>query len=209
MYWVAVHHTGGLVGRNTSTVIASHAGANVSGANDVGGLIGRNSGNGTIAVSYSTGNVSGTYVVGGLVGFNNGTIISTYSYANVTGSSNDIGGLVGHSYSDSIITSYSIGRVSITGDADYYGGLVGFSEASAITTASYWNTENSSQYGSYGGAGKTTRELQAPTGYTGIYTDWNADVDGDDRPDDPWDFGTSTQYPVLKYGGLDVVAQRP
>ena len=40
--------------------------------------------------------------------------------------------------------------------------------------------------------GKTTAELQAPTGYTGIYEYWN--LFGDDL----WDFGASNQYPVLK-----------
>ena len=51
-------------------------------------------------------------------------------------------------------------------------------------------------------------QLQEPTGYTGtIYANWNSDVDGDpttgdaDGNDDPWDFGTSSQYPVLKYPG--------
>lgn len=53
--------------------------------------------------------------------------------------------------------------------------------------------------------GKTTAELQTPTGYTGIYTGWlldfdNADGDFDDTTgvDDFWDFGTSGQYPALK-----------
>ena len=29
------------------------------------------------------------------------------------------------------------------------------------------------------------------------------EVDGNNDADDPWDFGTNTQYPRLKYGGLD------
>ena len=33
---------------------------------------------------------------------------------------------------------------------------------------------------------KTTSELQSPTGYTGIYADWNVDLDGDGARDDPW-----------------------
>ena len=47
--------------------------------------------------------------------------------------------------------------------------------------------------------------MQSPTGYTGIYRDWNADLDNADRDDDDatgaddfWDFGTSSQYPALK-----------
>jgi hypothetical protein len=59
--------------------------------------------------------------------------------------------------------------------------------------------------GSEGVEGKTTTDLQSPTGYTGIYRSWNADLDDADRDDnaatggdDPWYFGTSRQYPVLK-----------
>ena len=80
----------------------------------------------------------------------------------------------------------------------YIGGLAGYSEGN--TSASYWNTQTTGQAYSAGGIGKTTGELQSPTDNIGIYGEWNPDY---------WDFGTSSQYPVLKYGGLDVVAQRP
>ena len=42
-----------------------------------------------------------------------------------------------------------------------------------------------------------------------IYANWNVDVevDGNNDADDPWDFGTNTQYPRLKYGGLDPATQ--
>ena len=68
------------------------------------------------------------------------------------------------------------------------------------------------------GVGKTTSELQTPTAYgTGvsIYAGWNLDVDNADGGNDtatgtdvPWDFGTSSQYPILKYGALQSVSQR-
>ena len=58
------------------------------------------------------------------------------------------------------------------------------------------------------GAGKTTGELQTPTGYSSIYANWNVNVDGVTGNDDPWDFGTSSQYPILKYGALQNVTQR-
>ena len=63
-------------------------------------------------------------------------------------------------------------------------------------------------------SGKTTTDLQTPTAYgTGadIYANWNIDVDdgldvgvddgtaaGDPGIDDPWDFGTDSQYPALQ-----------
>ena len=52
-----------------------------------------------------------------------------------------------------------------------------------------------------GVGGKTTTELQTPTDYTGIYEAWNVELGDpifdDGELDDPWDFGTTTQYPVL------------
>ena len=40
--------------------------------------------------------------------------------------------------------------------------------------------------------------MQAPTGYDGIYRNWNRDLNGDGAADDPWDFGTTAEYPALK-----------
>ena len=37
---------------------------------------------------------------------------------------------------------------------------------------------------------------------------WNVDVDGTTGNDDPWDFGTSGEYPALKFGGADPDLQR-
>ena len=52
-----------------------------------------------------------------------------------------------------------------------------------------------------GVSGKTTAELQTPADYTGIYEAWNVELGsspfGDGEHDDPWDFGTAAQYPVL------------
>ena len=64
---------------------------------------------------------------------------------------------------------------------------------------SYWDNQTSGQLVSAGGEGKTTAELQNPTDDTGIFEGW-----------DPvwWDFGTASQYPVLRGGGLDPAAQR-
>ena len=76
---------------------------------------------------------------------------------------------------------------------------------------SYWNTQTSGQTAGVGNGastgieGKTTAELQQPTGYTGIYSNWDIDLDnadGDENTatgaDDFWDFGIGSQYPALK-----------
>ena len=199
------YYVGGLVGDDNngigdnnhgSSITASYATGNVTGNNSVGGLVGI--GGGTITASYATGNVAGeSNYVGGLTGSNGGTISGSYATGGVTGSSY-VGGLSGYSYWDSHITaSYAIGQV--TGDSEV-GGLVGSRQnSSARTTASYWDTQTTGQSSSSSGIGKTTRELQRPTGPTGIYADWDPEY---------WDFGTSRQYPVLKYDGMDVAAQR-
>ena len=43
-------------------------------------------------------------------------------------------------------------------------------------------------------------ELQSPTGYTGIYENWNVDLDENGVGDDLLDFGNASQYPTLGHG---------
>ena len=206
---------GGLAGSSSRAVTGSHATGNVTGkSNAVGGLVGREYYSGSITASYATGSVTGNSGVGGLVGemWSNrrsvvASVTSSYAVGSVTGSS-AVGGLVGRAYyryryqsqgviSHSITASYAIG--SVTGSNA--GGLVGSHDSYGYlrVTISYWDTQTTGQSGSIGGTGKTTRELQTPTGHTGIYAEWNAEW---------WDFGTSRQYPALKYQGMDVGAQR-
>ena len=213
---------GGLVGDSSdSTISASYVTGAVSGdSSSVGGLVGSSS-NSAITASYATGAVSSVdrSVTGGLIGSSSGgTITASYATGAVSGGDgrfygrnnytySSVGGLVGSSSSsDTIIASYAVGRVSASGDTYSIGGLIGWGDG--IITASYWDTETSGQAGSYGGVGKTTAELQSPTGYAGIYAGWNLDLDGDRSSDDPWHFGDSRQYPALKYQGMDVAAQR-
>ena len=192
---------GGLVGdNNAGSIAASHATGAVSGRGDLfGGLAGRNSG--VIAASYATGNVSGNGYsrVGGLVGGNdpNGSITATYATGEVSGRGDFFGGLVGRN-SGSITSSYATGRVSGNGGTDG-SGLLDRNYNEGVVSDSYWDTQTTGQGSSQGGIGKTTHELQSPIGYTGVYANWNVDLNGDGSADDPWDFGTSSQYPILKY----------
>ena len=232
---------GGLIGdSNADVIINSHATGTVAGTdNEVGGLVG-DSFSGTITASYATGSVSGDGSVGGLIGDSHSvTLDASYATGAVVGTSDEVGGLVGDSFSDAITASYATGSVSggdsiggligdsssgtinasyatgsVSGDGDDVGGLIGNWFQTTITV-SYWDTQTTGQSSSDGGIGKTTAELQSPTGYTGIYAAWDVDLDNADRDrdtstggDNPWDFGTSSQYPALQYGGLDVSAQR-
>ena len=190
--------------------------ANVTGNNWTGILIGANQG--TIVACYTTGKAQGSAAVGGLAGFSSGTVSTSYSTAYTSGT-DQIGGLVGQQQgsSSSITNSYSTGRVSrASGSATTIGGLIGQVTAGSVT-ASYWDTSTSGQTTSAGGSGvvgKTTRQLQTPTGYTGIYANWNIDLDNADSDndaatgkDDPWAFGNKMQYPMLDYDGMSTTPQ--
>ena len=181
---------GGLVGRSIGPITTSYATGQVEGTGRVGGLAGHSSG--PITASYATGQVEGTEDVGGLVGYNRSNITASYATGQVEGTEN-VGGLVGSNFGASAITaSYATGLVR--GDENV-GGLVGAAHLLSTQTASYWDMRTSGH--SIGPGGRTTTELQAPTEFGGIYQTWNLDLDGDTEADDPWDFGTSTQYPAL------------
>ena len=216
----ATAYAGGFVGQNLGTIRKSYSSANVTataaGSSDAvaGGLLSWNLGGtgGTVEASYATGNVSVTGSsnasnnadAGGLVGRNAGTIRAVYATGNVSagaGGTVDVGGLVGNN-SSTITVAWSKGAPSGDDAGDNVGGLIGSN--SGTVTHAYWDADVSGIAG-----GKTTSELQTPTeaqktgsGATatypsGIYSNWNVNVDGVTGNDDPWDFGTSSQYPVL------------
>ncbi len=189
---------GGLAGSNVGEIRGSYATGGVSGDEYVGGLVGYAD---AITASYATGSVSGDEYVGGLVG-EASTITASYATGNVSGNEL-VGGLAGSA--DTILISYSTGKV--TAKKENVGGLVGGNEGGSITAiGGYWDVQTSAQMTSAAGEGKTTAELQSPTGYTGVYEAWRIDIDNADQDfdqstgvdDDFWDFGTSSQYPALK-----------
>ena len=188
---------GGLVGKNMASVQTSYATGNVSGRDDIGGLAGDNVG--VIKVSFAAGSISSTGgAAGGLVGVNTGQIQSAYATGGVSGV-NYVGGLAGRN-SLSVENSYAIGAPTGTSDV---GGLIGLSidvgaGEELYASASYWDTTTSgvsdpnTSQDKYG-YGKTTGELQGPTGPTGIYANW-----AESKYGNVWHFGTGSQYPALK-----------
>ena len=198
-------------------------------AGGLAGLVGP-SGSGSVSASYAGGDVSANTVAkntieafaGGLVGRLEGSVSASYARGDAS-ASNDAtdfsnfraysyaGGLVGYQAAN-VTASFSTGAATATGDGTnkQAGGLVGHRN-SGTTTDSYWDTSTSSITATGQGTGKTTSELQTPTAYgtgTSIYKDWNLDFDSDSTNDDPWAFGTASQYPVLKYGGQTESQQR-
>ena len=214
---------GGLAGSNEGNISSSYATGNVSGNESIGGLAGSGY---DILDSYATGNVSGDKYVGGLAG-SASNISGSYATGSVSGDEY-VGGLAGEAHTitasyatgsasgdlyvgglagsaDTILISYSTGRVTATGENA--GGLVAVNQWGSITAiGGYWDVQTSGQSTSAAGEGKTTAELQSPTGYTGVYTAWRIDIDNADQDfdqstgvdDDFWDFGTSSQYPAIK-----------
>ena len=175
---------GGLVGLNLwGTVQASFAAAAVTAQDEesvVGGLVGQNL-LGDIKASYARGAVAANALqalAGGLVGVNQGTITA----------------------------SYARGLVSASGHNSYGGGLIGHDWGQE--TNSYWDTAATGRTVSAGGSGQASSALQSPTGYTGIYANWNLDLDGATGGDDPWHFGGGHQYPILVYGTIKSAPQR-
>ena len=153
----------------------------VRGRVSVGALVGFN--DGSVRSSFATGRVAGDDEVGGLVGLNQGAVSDSYATGTVThtGRGTDAGALFGVSYVR-VRNSYATGPV-ISSDG---GGLGEIS--SSLISASYWDRTTSGRDGGRDG-GRSTFDLQAPTGSVGIYAAWSGDV---------WDFGSAAQYPALK-----------
>jgi len=101
-----VAHVGGVVGWSTGTVTSSHAAGSViatksgtTGYSNAGGVVG-----------YSTGTVTGSYFEG----------------VSVTGTGQNVGGVVGKNERGTVENCYVAGVVSISG-TDWVGGVVGWS----------------------------------------------------------------------------------
>lgn len=117
----------GITGTITDVTLA---GLEVTGQENVGGLIGRNTGE-VVRTSVS-GDVTGQTSVGGLAGFNNGTVVQESSArVDVTGERN-VGGLLGFSSSQDVEETFVNG--DITGQ-ERVGGLIGWHEAGEVSNS--------------------------------------------------------------------------
>ena len=201
-------NAGGLVGTNASqgTIRACYSTGSVeaSGGNaNVGGLVGYSAYQGTIRACYSTGSVE------------------------ASGTGNNVGGLLGFSYTSTVEACYTRGIAAAPGVNDL-GGLIGEIDNGTTVTASYFNRDAYTtavppiavpqDIGevplnfTVPDIGQITADLASPMGYTDLYSAWNLDLDdglaigiddattaGDGSSvDDPWDFGTDEEYPILK-----------
>ena len=191
--------------------------ARVAGSGVVGILAGE--ARGDVVGCYATGTAGSptTPTVGGLVGQLRGEITASYSAAAVDGS-DQIGGLVGAVVGDfgqtrMVSASYAVGRTSALPEGLWAGGLMGrasplLPQSAVSAPDSYYDRATTTRTQSARGEALSTAALQSPTGYVGVYRNWNKDLDGDGQMDDPWNFGTSSQYPKLKWQGFDAERQR-
>jgi hypothetical protein len=162
---------------------------NVTGNDDVGGLVGKNEG--TVSTSYSTGSVTGDDFVGGLMGKNEGTTSNSSSGSSVIGNTR-VGGLVGQN-SNTASNSYSTGRVT---GSDYVGGLAGRNEGPVSNSYSTGNVTGYDEVGGLVGKNEDTVSDSYSTGSVTGYDDvgglvgWN---DAGNVYDSFWDTETSGQ----------------
>ena len=150
---------------------------NVSADDYVGSLIGYNGGD--VKNCYATGSVSGAVQVGGLVGYNenNGTITQSYATVLVTGTER-VGGLVGYNLNADIDFCYAAGLVSGSIDA---GGFLGLNIFGNLNNNFWNKDKNEIGVGfdddPAGVSGLTTTQMQDQTEFTNWdFTDtWQMD----------------------------------
>lgn len=144
---------GGNIGNhsNSNTMTSCYVHANVSGANQIGGICGRSE-NGSHTINMSNcgfiGNVDGSSYVGGLIGYvkknnsgSNDNIQQSFAISNISVSGDYVGGLIGYDegyyysyygyyYYANISNCYFSGSVVGT---NYVGGLVGYKKYGEIS----------------------------------------------------------------------------
>jgi len=190
---------GGLLGHNqwSAVVARCYSTGTVNGNNNIGGLVGINSGH--VTQCYSTIVVSGDYLVGGLLGTNEreGAVTNCYSTSTVSGRMT-VGGLMGSNYG-SVTTSYSTGTVS---GGTRVGGLMGGNYyGDAIVTSSFWDVETSGQSSSAEGTGKVTAEMQIAS--TFLESNWDLIDETDNGTEDIWWILDGQDYPRLWWEAHD------
>ena len=162
---------GGLLGFNTFGYVQNCFSTGyinaVRSKEGIGGLVGVN--RGVIANSYSTAIVNGGYTSGGLAGSSSyGTVLNCYSLGPVGGST--AGGLVGTCWYSLVMNSYAAGQVK---GSTNVGGLIGWGTSNSVYDC-YWDIDSSGQTTSAGGKGETATELKNPSLF--VNSPWDSTI---------------------------------
>lgn len=106
-------------------------GASVTNTNgDSGTLVGFLDSGGVVSHSQSSGSVSGGDNIGGLVGVSQGSISHSSAAVMVSGTGNNVGGLLGQNEGGTVTDSHASG--SVTSTSGRVGGLVGYSWPNSV-----------------------------------------------------------------------------
>ena len=173
---------GGIIGYNDGTWTriedsASHI--NISGDDDVGGLVGFSFSTLSINRSFSAGVVDGNDDVGGILGssFSHTIVENSYSLSNVTGVS-DTGGFIGYANTGSMLQSHNVFTAgSVTAGGSNVGGSIG-NRVQMLLDEIYSDTDTSTQASLVGSGsstnitGATTAQMQSIAYWTGQGGDW-------------------------------------
>ncbi len=192
------------------TISNSYVIGNIEGIAAAAGLLNdinaARGGHSQISNSYFIGNVAvngSSAVAGGLVGDVDSdlTITDSYVVGEISGAQSNgfIGGLVGVRSSSIIDIVNSYASVSATKDdvpQSLFGGNKDPNDKLAPTARAVYLDRDISRANVTLGESKRTVALQSPTSATDIYMRWRSDNLGNS---DNWDFGTTKQYPAVKY----------
>jgi hypothetical protein len=177
-------NVGGLIGyKNNGITRNTYVKGIVSGAESVGGLIGKHFPDGILEDSYTVADVEGESEVGGLVGVSATLCITenTYALGEVRGGSYT-GGLIGRNMGI-ITSSYAKGNVTLSLTGTRVGGLVGMNSGTirrSYATGYVTVPGTGSQAGGFAGHNSGTIEDSYSTGsawtgsYVGGLVGWNS-----------------------------------
>lgn len=181
---------GGLAGdAYGGTVVRSSATVTMTGAGQLGGLLGAMDQGATAAFCHTSGSITATaFGEGGIAGqvHNNCVISNSYSHVNIHGRYN--AGLVGSLDFGSVVTHcFSTGLITANNPpSDYPRGLICSKGATAVVTNSFWDTESSGRPDSMGGTGLTTAQMWQQASYA----NWDFTT--------VWRINEGSGYPTLR-----------
>lgn len=146
-------NVGGIIGfaSNAGILDCSYSGSVSATDNSAGGIVGWASASSVVSQCHSSGSVSGHQRVGGMVGYNSGNSVVTKCYGDMAVSGYwNVGGMIGTLSSASMLGGFFFGSVSAD---DRAGGLVGYSAFGNMVAAYTISTVTKTGTGTdFGGA---------------------------------------------------------
>jgi hypothetical protein len=203
-------YVGGVLGLNglftsrdrdcAGDVVGCRSHGSVTGKSVVGGLVGYNFKDSTIATCCSTGTVDGFETIGGLAGSSFSSIIDCYSKAVAVGTQ-QVGGLIGYRHDGIVTNCYSTGHVS---GQERVGGLVGWNSGGSFGVFnSFWDIETSGQKTSPVGRGLTTAQMQTAATY--LDAGWDFVGETANGTEDIWWIDEGRDYPRLWWEAEELI----